>query len=140
MREYAIRKWDAKEGAERGFEKVGSVDLLRSDFLIACVDTGVLVDAIMESTSDVLEMVECLFYAGEEIVGKVHPSVDKSGIFSLLCLAHAEHVMRSVVARGRESVGADMIVLYDELRKLLDETDIDGYMSRCVNGTDEDGE
>lgn len=140
MRKYVITKGDAADGDERGFSNDGDSTILTSDFIVATVDTGVFIDATMESPSDLLAMVECLFCAGEEIVGRAHPSVDKSGIFSFLCLAHAEHVMRSLVARGDKSVGADMIVLYDGLRKLLNETDIDGYVSRCVNKTDDGGE
>lgn len=115
--------------------------ILTSDFIIAVVDNGVFIDGSIESSSDVYEMIECLFCAGEELVGKIYDSrIDKSGVFSLLCLAHAEHILRSMVARGDKSVGADMIVLYDRLRKLLDETDIEGYIDRCISETDGDGE
>lgn len=115
--------------------------ILTSDFIIGVVDNGVFIDGSVESPSDILEMIECLFCSGEELVGKVYPScVDKSGIFSLMCLAHAEHTMRSMVARGDKSVGADMVVLYDGLRKLLDETDISSYVDRCISEIDEDGE
>lgn len=114
---------------------------LSSDFIIGVVDNGVFIDGSIESSSDVYEMIECLFCAGEELVGKIYDSrIDKSEIFSLLCLAHAEHTLRSMVAREDRSAGADMIVLYDRLRKLLDETDIEGYVDRCINETDEDGE
>ena len=140
MRKYVIAKSDALEDEVRGFSKDGDNTILTSDFIVGVVDTGVFIDATIESPSNVFAMIECLFCAGEEIIGRIHSSVDKSGIFSLLCLAHAEHVMRSVVARGSESVGADMIVLYDGLRKLLDDTDIDGYVDRCVSETDEGGE
>ena len=140
MRKYVIAKGDAADGEERGFSKDGDDTILTSDFIVGVVDTGVFVDATMESPSDALEMIECLFCAGEELIGRIHSNVDKSGVFSLLCLAHAEHVMRSVIARGDESVGADMIILYDGLRRLLDETDIEGYVDRCVSETDEDGE
>ena len=141
MRKYVIAKGDAADDEEeRGFSKDGDDTILTSDFIVGVVDTGVFIDATVEAPSDLLEMVECLFCAGEELISKIHPSVDKSGIFSLLCLAHAEHVMRSVVARGGGSVGADMIVLYDGLRRLLDATDIDGYVSRCVSETDDGGE
>lgn len=140
MRKYVIAKGDAADGEKRGFSKDGDDTILTSDFIVGVVDTGVFIDATVESSVDLFKMIECLFCAGEEIVGKMHPSIDQSGVFSLLCLAHAEHVMRSVVTRGGESVGADMIVLYDGLRRLLDETDIDGYVDRCINGIEEDGE
>ena len=140
MRKYVIAKGDAADDEKREFSKDGDDTILTSDFIVGVVDTGVFIDATVEAPSDLLEMVECLFCAGEELIGKIHPSVDKSGVFSLLCLAHAEHVMRSMVARGGGSVGADMIVLYDGLRRLLDATDIDGYVSRCVSETDEGGE
>lgn len=140
MRKYVITRSDASGDEERGFSKDGDSIVLTSDFIVGVMDTGAFIDATVESPSDVLEMIECMFCAGEEIVGRIHSSVDKSGIFSLLCLAHAEHVMRSVIARGAESVGADMIVLYDGLRKLLDDTDIEGYVDRCVSETNEEGE
>lgn len=139
MRKYVIAKGDAADDDERGFSKDGDNMILTSDFIVGVVDTGVFIDAVVESSSDVFEMVECLFCAGEEVVGRIHSGVDKAGVFSLLCLAHAENVMRSVIARGGESVGADMIVLYDGLRRLLDETDIEGYVDRCVNEIGEDG-
>lgn len=114
---------------------------LTSDFIIGVVDNGVFIDGSVESPLDMHEMIECLFCAGEELVGKVYDSrIDKSGVFSLLCLAHAEHTMRSMVALGDRSVDADMVALYVGLRKLLDETDIEGYIDRCIGETDEDGE
>lgn len=141
MRKYVIAMGDATDDEKRGFSKDGDNAILTSSFIIGIIDTGVFVDGTVESTSDIYEMLECLFCAGEELVGKIYPSmVDKSGVFSLLCLAHAEHIMRSMVARGNKSVGADMIVLYDGLRRLLDETDIEGYIDRCISEVDEDGE
>lgn len=141
MRKYVIATSNAADDEEVGFSRDGDTVTMTSDFIIGIIDNGVFIDGSVKSPSDILEMIECLFCSGEELVGTIYSScVDKSGVFSLLCLAHAEHVMRSVVARGGESVGADMIVLYDGLRKLLDETDIDGYVSRCVNENDEDGE
>lgn len=141
MRKYVIAMSDAADDERRGFSKDGGNAILTSSFIVGIIDTGVFVDGTVESTSDIYEMLECLFCAGEELVGKVYPScVNKSGVFSLLCLAHAEHIMRSMVARGDKSVGADMIVLYDGLRRLLDETDIEGYVDRCISEIDEDGE
>lgn len=140
MRKYAITKGDAADDEERGFSEDGDSTILTSDFIIGIVDTGVFIDATMESPYDLFEMIECLFAAGEEVIGRINPSIDKPGIFSLLCLAHAERVMRSLVIRRIESVDDDMIALYHRLKRLLEETDVDSYMDRCINEISEEGE
>lgn len=138
MRKYRVSVGDAGADEDSSFERDGDDAVMVSDFIVAVVDSGAFIDATIGSPVDLLLMVNCLFQAGEELLGRAHPDVDKEGAYALMCLAHAESVMRRVVARGSDSVGADMILLYDGLRKLLDETDIEGYIARCVNGTEEE--
>lgn len=140
MRKYVITKSDAVDDEERGFSEDGDSTILTSDFIVGVVDTGVFIDVTVESPSDLLEIVECLFCAGEEIVGKIHPDIDSSGLFSMLCLAYAERIMRSMIAREGESAGTEIIVLYDRLRRLLNETDFESCVDRCVNGVDGEDE
>ena len=69
MRKYVITKSDAVDDEERGFSEDGDSTILTSDFIVGVVDTGVFIDVTVESPSALLAIVECLFCAGEEIVG-----------------------------------------------------------------------
>lgn len=138
MKKYRVSVCDAAADEDVSFERDGDDAIMTSDFIVACVDSGVFIDAVVESPCDIMMMVNCLFCAGEEVVGKVHPDIDKEGVYAIMCLAHSQSVMRHAIANGGDSVGADMILLYDRLRKLLDETDIEGYIDRCINGVEED--
>lgn len=137
MRKYRVSVEDAADDEDISFERDGEDAVMTSDFIVATVDSGVFIDAVVESPADLMIMVNCLFCAGEEIVGKAHPDIDNEGVYALICLAHSESVMRRAIARGGDSVGADMILLYDGLRKLLDGTNVEGYIDRCINGTEE---
>ena len=141
MREYAIRKGDAKEGAERGFEKVGDMDLLRSDFLIACIDSGIYVDIATQDRDYYTAAIYGAFEVGLEIVTRLIESRgDACGLYALICLVHADSLLRSVLSDGGDSVSGDMILMAEKLSMLLDDCDIDSYIDRCINGIDEDGE
>lgn len=133
MREYAIRKSEAKEGAGRGFEKVGDLDVMRSDFLVACVDSGVYVD-IAEPDPDVYtEAIYGTFEIGLELVFRlIENRGDAYGLYALMCLAHAQALLRSVLSSGDDSVSGDMILMAERLSALLDGCDIEHYVRRCM--------
>ena len=141
MREYAIRKGDAKEGAERGFEKVGDTDLLRSDFLVACVDSGVYVDFAEPDSDTYTEAIYGTFKIGLELVTRlIEDRGDACGLYALMCLTHAHYLLRAVMSVGGDSVSGDMILMAERLDTLLDDCDIEHYVHRCVNGIDKRGE
>ena len=133
MREYAIKKSDAKEGAVRGFEKVGDTDLLRSDFLVACVDSGVYVDIAALDPDDYTTAIYGTFEIGLELVTRLIESRgDACGLYALMCLVQAHSLLRSVIANGGDSVSGDMILMAEKLSTLLDDCDIEYYVRRCV--------
>ena len=133
MREYAIRKGDAKEGAERGLEKAGDTDILRSDFLVACVDSGVYVDVAALDPDDYTTAIYGTFEIGLELVTRLIESRgDACGLYALMCLVQAHSLLRSVMANGEDSVSGDMILMAENLRTLLDDCDIEYYVRRCV--------
>lgn len=137
MREYAIRKWDAKEGAERGFEKVGSVDLLRSDFLIACVDSGVYVDIAKPDPDTYTDAIHGTFEVGLEITNTlIENDGDACALYALMCLVHAHSLLKSVLSGGGNNVSGDMILMADKLSALLDDCDIEHYVRQCVFSKD----
>lgn len=141
MREYAIRKSDAKEGAERGFEKVGDTDLLHSDFLVACVDSGIYVDIATSDPDDYTTAIYGTFEIGLELVTRlIEDRGDACGLYALMCLVHAHSLLRSIMSVGGDSVSGDMILMAEKLDTLLDDCDIEYYVYRCVNGIDEEGE
>lgn len=141
MREYAIRKGDAKEGAERGFKKVGDTDLLHSDFLVACVDSGVYVDIAAPDPNAYTTAIYGTFEIGLELVTRlIEKQGDARGLYALMCLTHAHYLLRSVMSDGGDGVSGDMILMAEKLDALLDDCDIEYYVRRCVNGIDEDGE
>lgn len=141
MREYAIRKSDAKEDSERGFEKVGDTDLLRGDFLVACVDSGVYVDIAEPDSETYTTAIYGTFEIGLELVTRlIEDRGDACGLYALMCLVHAHYLLRSVMADGGDSVSGDMILMAEKLDTLLNDCDIEYYVRRCVNGIDERGE
>lgn len=141
MREYVIWKGDAKEGAEPGFEKAGDTDLLRSNFLVACVDSGVYVDIAEPDPDTYTTAIYGTFEIGLEIVTRlIEDRGDACGLYALMCLTHAHYLLRSIMSDGGDSVSGDMILMAEKLRTLLDDCDIEYYVRRCVNGIDEDGE
>lgn len=138
MREYVIRKKDAKEDAERGFEKVGDVDLLRSDFLVACVDSGVYVDIAEPDPDTYTEAIYGVFEVGLEITNRlIEKRGDACGIYALMCLVRAYSLLNSILSSGRDSVSGDMILIAEKLSTLLDDCDIEYYIRRCVFSTDQ---
>lgn len=133
MREYVIRKSEAKEGAKRGFEKVGDLDVMRSDFLVACVDSGIYTD-IAEPDPDVYtEAIYGTFEIGLELVLRlIEKRGDAHGLYALMCLVHAQTLLRSVLSSGDDSVSGDMILMAEKLDTLLSDCDIEYYIRRCV--------
>lgn len=133
MREYVIRKREAKEGAERGFEKIGSVDLLRSDFLVACVDSGLYVDVAEPNPDTYTTAIYGTFEIGLEITNRlIDKEGDARGLYALMCLVHAHSLLRSILSAGGDSVSGDMILMAEKLSALLDDCDIEYYVRRCV--------
>jgi len=138
MREYAIRKDDAKEGAEHGFEKVGDTDLLRSDFLVACVDSGVYVDIAESDPDTYTKAIYGTFEIGLELVNRlIEKRGDACGLYALMCLTHAHYLLRSVMSDGGDSVSGDMILMTEKLDALLDDCDMEYYVHRCVSSKTE---
>lgn len=133
MREYAIRKSEAKEGAERGFEKVGDLDVMRSDFLVACVDSGVYTDIAEPNTDTYTEAIYGTFEIGLELVLRlIEKRGDACGLYALMCLVHAHRLLRQVMSSGNDSVSGDMILMAERLDTLLSDCDIEYYVRRCV--------
>lgn len=133
MREYVIRKSEAKEGAERGFEKVGDLDVMRSDFLVACVDSGVYTDIAEPDSDTYTEAIYGTFDVGLELVLRlIERRGDACGLYALMCLVQAHRLLRSVMSSGKDSVSGDMILMAERLNTLLNDCDIEYYVRRCV--------
>lgn len=136
MREYAIRKSEAKEGAKRGFEKVGDLDVMRSDFLVACVDSGIYTDIAEPDPDTYTEAIYGTFEIGLELVLRlIEKRGDACGLYALMCLVHAQTLLRQVMSSGNDSVSGDMILMAEKLDTLLSDCDIEYYVRRCVFST-----
>lgn len=137
MREYVISKREAKAGAEHGFEKVDNVDLLRSDFIVACVDSGLYVDIAEPNPDTYTVALYGTFEVGLEITNRlIEKSGDARGLYALMCLVHAHSLLRSVLSDGGDSVSGDMILMAENLNALLNDCDLEYYARRCVFSKD----